>query len=154
MADAGIALVPTLYILRYYIEEGLKLSFSQAEIDDLQRVVRTLIVPFERRLTAIVATGVKVAMGSDAFLGLHGRNARELVYMVEAGMSAEDVLRAATETSASLLGWQSSVGTLRPGAFADVLVLRGDPRTDIAAVERVEAVFRGGVAVSMDAGGP
>jgi imidazolonepropionase-like amidohydrolase len=150
MADAGIALVPTLYILRYYIEEGLHLSFSRAEVDDLKRVVRTLVVPFEHRLPAIVATGVKVAMGSDAFLGLHGRNARELVLMAKAGMSAEDVLRAATANSAAVLGWQGNVGTLRPGAYADMVVLRNDPRADIAAVEHVMAVLRGGVAVPLD----
>lgn len=150
MANAAIALVPTLYILRYYVDEGSRLSFSQAEIDDLKRVVRTLIVPFEHRLPAIAATGVRIAMGSDAFLGLHGRNARELVFMERAGLSAEDVLRAATATSAWVLGWEGRVGTLRPGAYADMLVLRDNPRVDIEAVERVVAVLRSGQAVAMD----
>ncbi len=154
MARLGIVLVPTLYILRYYIDEGPHLSLSEGEIADLRRTVRTLIVPFEHRLPAIVATGVKVAMGSDAFMGLHGRNARELVFMARAGMTADDVLRAATATSAALLNWQGSVGTLRPGAHADLLVLRDDPRLDMEAVEHVVAVFRGGASVPLDARPP
>jgi imidazolonepropionase-like amidohydrolase len=154
MASLGVVLVPTLYILRYYIEEGQRLMFSEAEVADLKRVVRTLVVPFERRLPAILATGVNVAMGSDAFMGLHGRNARELVFMARAGMGTEDVLRAATATSAALLNWQGSVGTLRPGAYADLLVLRDDPRVDMEAIEHVVAVLRGGVPVPLDAPPP
>ncbi|HEY1691224.1 MAG TPA: amidohydrolase family protein [Polyangiaceae bacterium] len=149
MAAAGITLVPTLYILRYYIEDAENLGFSDDYVAELRHTVSTTIIPFEHRFPAILETGVRVAMGSDAFMALHGKNARELGYLVKAGMTPEQALTAATASSAALLGWDGKVGSLRPGAFADVIAMKGDPRKDIAAVEHVSTVLRGG-AVAFD----
>jgi imidazolonepropionase-like amidohydrolase len=154
MADRGIALVPTLYILRYYVEDADDLGFSADDVADLRRVIDRLVVPFEQRFPAILETGVKVAMGSDAFLALHGKNARELVYLVRAGMTPERALRAATESSATLLGWKGKVGALTPGAYADVIAMAGNPLEDIGAVERVKVVVKGGQVVRDSRSGP
>lgn len=150
MAQEGITLVPTLYILRYYIEDADHLGFDARHVADLHRMVDTLVVPFEARFPAILATGVKVAMGSDAFMALHGKNARELGYMVRAGMTPEQALRAATATSAALLGWNGKVGTLAPGAFADVIAMPGNPRSEVGALEHLTVVIAGGRAVRDD----
>jgi imidazolonepropionase-like amidohydrolase len=144
MARAGITLVPTLYILRYYIEDAQRLGFNADYVADLHRMVDTMIVPFEARLPSLLATGVKVAMGSDAFMALHGKNARELGRMVAAGMTAEQALRAATVTAADLLGWNGKVGTLEPGAFADVIAVPDDPRKDVGTLEHVAVVVARG----------
>jgi imidazolonepropionase-like amidohydrolase len=149
MAAAGITLVPTLYILRYYIEDADNLGFSAEHVADLQHSVDSVIVPFEQRFPAILATRVKVAMGSDSFMALHGKNTRELSYLVKAGMTPEQALRAATSTSAALMGWDGKVGTVAPGAYADVVAMKKDPRTDIAAVEHPLVVIKGG-AVARD----
>jgi imidazolonepropionase-like amidohydrolase len=150
VASAGITLVPTLFILRYYIEDADRLDFSAERVAALQRTVDTRIVPFEQRFPALLATGVKVAMGSDSFMALHGKNLRELKYLVQAGMTPEQALRAGTATSASLLGWEGQVGTVAPGAFADVVAMKGDPRKDIAATARPSVVVKGGVVVRDD----
>jgi imidazolonepropionase-like amidohydrolase len=150
MAAAGITLVPTFYILRYYIEDAEHLGFTPEHVADLHRMVDRLVVPFEARFPAILATGVKVALGSDAFMALHGKNARELGYMVRAGMTPLQALRAATLSAAALLGWDGKVGTVVPGAYADVVAMPGDPRKDIAAVEHVEVVVKGGEVVRDD----
>lgn len=152
MASSGITLVPTLYILRYYIEDADHLGYSAEYVASLHHMVDTLVVPFEGRFPAILATGVKVAMGSDAYEGLDGRNARELGYMVRAGMSPEQAMKAATATSAELLGWTGKVGTLAPGAFADVIAVGGDPRKDVSALEHVAVVVAGGKVVSDERG--
>jgi imidazolonepropionase-like amidohydrolase len=152
MASMGITLVPTLYILRYYIEDAEHLGFTAEHVADLHRMVDTLVVPFESRFPAILATGVKIAMGSDAFMALHGKNARELGYMVRAGMSQEQAMKAATATSAELLGWRGKVGTLAPGAFADVIAVSGDPRKDVSVLEHVAVVVAGGKVVSDERG--
>jgi imidazolonepropionase-like amidohydrolase len=149
MAAAGITLVPTLYILRYYVEDAENLGFTAEHAAELKRLVDTLVVPFEHRFPAILATGVKVAMGSDSFMALHGKNARELSYMVKAGMTPEQALRAATITAAALLGWEGKVGTVAPGAYADVIATKKDPRKDIATVEHPVVVVKGG-AVARD----
>lgn len=152
MTSSGITLVPTLYILRYYIEDAEHLGFTAEHVADLHRMVDTLVVPFEGRFPTILATGVKIAMGSDAFMALHGKNARELGYMVRAGMSPEQAMKAATATSAELLGWAGKVGTLVPGAFADVIAVTGDPRKDVSALEHVAVVVAGGKVVSDERG--
>jgi imidazolonepropionase-like amidohydrolase len=144
MAAAGITLTPTLYILRYYVEDADALGFSAEHVADLQHMIAGLVVPFEARFPAIVATGVKVAMGSDAFMALHGKNARELGYLVTAGMTPEQALRSATAGSADVMGWKGKVGSLSPGAFADLIALSGSPLLDIHATEHVEVVIAGG----------
>ncbi|MGD0525583.1 MAG: amidohydrolase family protein [Polyangiaceae bacterium] len=149
MAGAGITLVPTLYILRYYVEDAENLGFPPERTAELQHVVASVIVPFEQRFPAILATGIKVAMGSDAFMALHGKNARELSYLVKAGMTPEQALRAATSTAASLMAWEAKVGTVAPGAYADVIALKKDPRNDVAALEHPSVVIKGG-AVARD----
>jgi imidazolonepropionase-like amidohydrolase len=148
MAASGITLVPTLYILRYYIEDAENLGYTAEYVANLHRMVDTLVVPFEARFPAILATGVKVAMGSDSYTALHGKNARELGYMVGAGMNPEQAMKEATATSEELLGWGGKVGTLAPGAFADVIAVSGDPRRDVSRLEHVAVVVAGGKVVS------
>jgi imidazolonepropionase-like amidohydrolase len=150
MATAGITLVPTLYILRYYVEDADALGYSDEYVDDLRRILGNTVVPFESRFPSILATGVKVAMGSDAFMALHGRNARELGYLVHAGMTPEQALRSATATAAEVMGWKGRVGTLAPGAFADLAAMPDDPLVDIHAVEHVAVVVAGGRLVRDD----
>jgi imidazolonepropionase-like amidohydrolase len=150
MTNAGITLVPTFYILRYYIEDAEHLGFTPEYVQDLHRMVDTLVVPFERRFREILATGVKVAMGSDSFMALHGKNAHELSYMVDAGMTPEQAMRAATSTSAALMGWDGKVGTVAPGAFADVVATRDDPRKKVTALEHPVVVIQGGTVVRDD----
>ncbi len=150
MAAAGITLVPTLYILRYYVEDAEHLGFTAEHVQQLQGIIDSLVVPYERRFPSILETGVRVAMGSDAFMALHGKNARELSYLVKAGMSTERALRAATAASAAVMGWDGKVGTLAPGAYADVIAMPADPRKDVAATEHLTVVIKGGTVVRDD----
>ena len=150
MAAAGITLVPTLYILRYYVEDADHLGFDAQHVADLQRIVDTVVVPFESRFPAILATGVHVAMGSDSFMALHGKNARELSLLVAAGMTPEQAMRAATSTAADLMGWKGKVGSLAAGAFADLVATAHDPRKDIGALDHVAVVVAGGRVVRDD----
>jgi imidazolonepropionase-like amidohydrolase len=150
MAAAGITLVPTLYILRYYVEDAEHLGFTPEHVRQLQGIIDSMVVPYEQRFPSLLATGVRVAMGSDAFMALHGKNARELAYLVKAGLSPERALRAATAVSAAVMGWDGKVGVLAPGAYADVIAMPTDPRQDIRSVERLDVVIKGGAVVRDD----
>jgi imidazolonepropionase-like amidohydrolase len=92
-----------------------------------------------------VAAGVRIAMGSDSSVLPHGENAREIVWMARNGMTPLQALRAATTGGAELLGWSDRVGSIEAGKLADLVAVDGDPLTDIAAVERVRFVMKGGV---------
>jgi len=82
-----------------------------------------------RTVEAARRAGVSMAMGADA--GPHGKNARELVRMVEAGLSPMEGIVAATSIAARACGIQKNVGTVVPGKVADLVVIDGDPIRDV-----------------------
>jgi imidazolonepropionase-like amidohydrolase len=93
--------------------------------------------------------GVKIVVGTDAggFDWDKVNNAEELRRYTALGMSPWDALRAATTVAADLLGQTGVLGTVAPGARADIIALRDDPLTDITAVERVAFVLKDGVVI-------
>ena len=92
-----------------------------------------------------VAAGVKIAMGSDASVLPQGENAKEIVWMASHGMTPLEAIRAATVNAAELLGWSDRVGSIAPGKYADIIAVRGNPLRDVATLERVAWVMKGGV---------
>ena len=98
-----------------------------------------------RSFQAAVQAGVPVVAGTDAGTpdNHHGGVAREVGFMVEAGLDVLRGVRAATAEGAELLGVDDR-GVLRRGAAADVLVAGGDVAADVAALRRVVAVFQDG----------
>jgi imidazolonepropionase-like amidohydrolase len=94
---------------------------------------------------AAVAAGVPVVAGTDAGTpdNPHGGVAREVAFMVEAGLPVLRAVRAVTAEAADLLG-VGDRGALRQGAAADVLVADGEVASDITALGRVAAVFQDG----------
>jgi len=94
---------------------------------------------------AAVRAGVRVVAGTDAGTpdNPHGGVAREVAFLVEAGLDTLTAVRAATGEAADLLG-VADRGVLRSGAAADVLVASGDVAADITALQRPVAVFQDG----------
>ena len=85
------------------------------------------------------------AVGSDVGPFPHGTQARELELMVKYGMKPLAVLQSDMINGARLLGWAGQIGELKPGYFADVIAVPGSPLEDIAVVEHVAFVMKGGV---------
>ena len=86
-----------------------------------------------------------MAVGSDVGPFPHGTQAREFELMVQYGMSPVAVLQADLLNGAKLLGWADQIGQLKPGYFADLVAVPGDPTKDISAVTKVSFVMKGGV---------
>ena len=86
-----------------------------------------------------------MAVGSDVGPFPHGTQAREFVLMVKYGMPPLAVLQSDLLNGAGLLGWQGQIGVLKPGYFADVIAVPGNPLQDISALEHVSFVMKGGV---------
>jgi imidazolonepropionase-like amidohydrolase len=87
--------------------------------------------------------GVKIAFGTDSGVGPHGENAREFVYMVEAGIPAAYALQSATFFAAQVLGADDQ-GAVEPGMRADIVAVPGDPLADISVVLKVDFVMKDG----------
>jgi imidazolonepropionase-like amidohydrolase len=94
-----------------------------------------------------IAAGIPFAVGSDVGPFPHGTQARELELMVQFGMKPLAVLQADMIEGAKLLGWEEEIGQLKPGYFADIVAVPGNPLDDITAVERVSFVMKGGAVV-------
>ena len=94
--------------------------------------------------------GVKIAFGTDASVYPHGQNARELEYMVQAGMPPMYVIQAATTHAAQLLHKADALGQIQPGRAADVVAVPGNPLEDITALQRVSFVMKDGTIYKQD----
>lgn len=137
----GAWYVPTV-IAGKTVEERAKLpGYYPPAVAEKARQVGPQILDALRRAQA---GGVKIAFGTDAGVFSHGENAREFGYMVEAGLSPMDALRAATVGSATLLGIEAEVGTLEVGKRADLIATRRNPLVDVTELVRVIFVMRGG----------
>ena len=91
-----------------------------------------------------------MAVGSDVGPFPHGTQARELLLMVQYGMTPLASLQADMLNGAKLLGWQDQIGALKPGYFADIIAVPGNPLEDISVVQKVSFVMKGGVIYRRD----
>jgi imidazolonepropionase-like amidohydrolase len=142
MHDKQIFAVPTFTISEYFADHAA--SPEQAARQ------RQMLELHAREFRAQLAAGVPMAIGSDVGPFPHGTQAREFALMVEYGMPALAALQAGTLNGAKLLGWQDQIGALKAGYFADIVAVSGDPLQDIAVLQKVSFVMKGGVVYRRD----
>ncbi len=139
MREKHIPAVPTFAIFEYFAQHAA----SPAEAARESTLLGYKIREFKKQ----VAAGIPFAAGSDVGPFPHGTQAHELVLMVRYGMKPLAVLQADMIEGAKLLGWQGQIGELKPGYYADIVAVPGNPLEDISVVERVSFVMKGGVVV-------
>ena len=141
MVKQGTYYVPTIDHNRYYIEAAEEYKFAPGYDAHLKGYIERNLKTAQRAYKA----GVKMGMGSDAVFTMFGQNTRELAWLVKAGMTPEEALKAATVNGAALLGKSQDIGWATPGHYADLVAVEGDPLTDIhVAIEKVRTVMKGG----------
>ena len=141
MKQKGAWYVPTIHAGRFVAEK--------AKIDGYYP---DIVRPKAARIGAMIQdtaakayrNGVKIAFGTDMGVGPHGDNAKEFLYMVEAGMPAAYALQAATIHAAEVLGVDDQ-GVVEAGKRADIIAMPGDPLADIGNVLKVDFVMKDGV---------
>jgi imidazolonepropionase-like amidohydrolase len=139
-------LVPTFTVLRKIAALG---ELDPCPVPEyMPRKARALLGVQSGSFRKALAAGVRIAMGTDLGSFGRGENAVELSYMVEAGMTPMQAIVAATHMGAECMGLGDSVGVLREGMLADLLVVDGDPLQDISILQdqrRLHLIMQGGV---------
>lgn len=128
----GTYWVPTLGVYAAGLEAD-KTDFTRRIVDRHKQ-------SFQKAL----ARGVKIVFGTDAGAIEHGTQAVEFSRMVDYGMKPLEAIRAATTVAAELLRMEGQIGALTTGAYADMIAVEGNPLEDIAALQRVRFVMKGG----------
>jgi imidazolonepropionase-like amidohydrolase len=91
-----------------------------------------------------VKAGVKMSFGTDAGVCPYDRSVRQFAFMVKYGMTPMQAIQSATTSAADLLGHSDVVGDIKPGKYADVIAVAGDPLQDISVLEHVQFVMKDG----------
>jgi len=139
MAEKGIAFLPTLTaaeaIAEYFHghERGSEPHPRMCDAANAFALART--------------ESVTIGCGSDVGVFAHGTNLRELAWMHRLGMSADDVLQAATCVNARIIGKEHELGAIVAGHFADLIAVSGDPTRNLGALSEVPFVMKDGVVV-------
>jgi imidazolonepropionase-like amidohydrolase len=137
MKEKKIFAVPTFAISDYFAEHAGSAAQATARRATLEYHARE----FKKQLAA----GVPMAAGSDVGPFPHGTQAREFELLVKYGMTPLAALQAGLLNGAQILGWQDRIGALKPGYFADVIAVPGDPLSDISVLSKVSFVMKAGV---------
>jgi imidazolonepropionase-like amidohydrolase len=105
----------------------------------------------EQAVRKAVAAGVAIVFGSGATSAAipHGKQANQFAYYAKWGMGPVKALQTAFMPAARMLnyGWDSQIGSIEKGKFADIIAVSGDPIADVTEMERVKFVMKGGVIV-------
>lgn len=144
MARKKIFYVPTIDHNRYYVDNAKLLRYPPSAIGPLNDYIARNLETAKKAFHA----GVRFAMGSDVVYTMFGENTRELGWFIKAGMTPEQALKTATVNAAELLHHQDTLGYLKPGYFADICAVEGNPLENIdAAIYKVRWVMKAGAVV-------
>ena len=142
MKERGTHYVPTIYAGRWVYEHAQEPGY----FNELVRPKALEVGPrIQDTFGKAWRAGVTIMFGTDCGVGEHGSNAREFAYMTEAGMPVMAAIRSATMVPATYLGIADRLGSVEAGKIADIVAVPGDPRTDIAVMQRVYFVMKEGV---------
>jgi imidazolonepropionase-like amidohydrolase len=141
MKEHGTYYVPTISAGRFVAEKSKIDGFFPAVVRPKAAMIGPLIqATFKRAYEA----GVKIAFGTDQGVAPHGDNAKEFIYMVEAGMPPMKAIQAATLEAAKLIEMEKDLGTVESGKIADLVAVPGDPLADISLMTKVSFVMKAG----------
>ena len=141
MKEKGTWYVPTISAGRFVAEKSKIDGYFPAVVRPKAAAIGPLIqATFQHAYQA----GVKIAFGTDQGVAPHGDNAKEFLYMTEAGMPPMAAIQSATLRAAQLLEMEKDLGTVEAGKFADLVAVPGDPLADIKLMTNVTFVMKAG----------
>ncbi|MDP6072943.1 MAG: amidohydrolase family protein [SAR202 cluster bacterium] len=150
IGEQGAFVNPTIHVARSSVWAIRRRAERQEKLTrDQQSTLDTGLRNLEQRLEdcrKMIDMGLKVITGSDSSWGDYqlGNTVYETELLVEAGYTPMQGVLSVTSEAAKALGIDSGVGTLEPGKEADIIIVDGDPSTDVNALWNVRDVFKAG----------
>lgn len=138
MKQRGTFLVPTLVAPIWVLRRAEQNPGSV--LPQSVRKTKEVMEDHKRSFSRALEAGVRIAMGTDSGVGIHGTNAEELERMVEGGMTPMQAIVASTKVASECVHMAAEVGTLEPGKYADLLVIDGDPLADVSILQKKECL--------------
>ena len=143
MRERGAFLVPTLIAYDAMKRRGRELGLPPVSLEKNERVLAAGL----RSIEIAKQTGVPIAYGSDLLGKLQDDQSREFLIRAEA-LPPIEIIRSATTVNARLLRREGELGTIKPGAFADLLVIEGNPLRDLGLFQdqgaHLSVIMKGG----------
>ena len=149
MQERGAYVVPTLVTFDAVSEEGPKLGFPAESLAKIEAVRGSSLSSLEIYRKA----GVKMAYGTDLLGPMHRHQSREFLIRSRV-LPTNEIIQSATVIGAELVGLKGKIGSIKVGAFADLIAVEGNPLTDIALLtgqgENIPFVMKGGAVIKSD----
>jgi imidazolonepropionase-like amidohydrolase len=146
--DEGIALAKqhgTYLDMDIYDEECIQGEGKEGKVPpDFLEHDRELGETHRQNFRKAVKAGVKMSFGTDAGVCPYGTAGKQFAFMVKYGMTPMQAIQAATSSAADLLGHSKEIGSIKPGKYADIIAVSGDPLQDISLLENVQFVMKDG----------
>lgn len=147
MLAAGTFLIPTLVAPRAVLEARERgLPVPDWAVEKTKRVLEA----HQENIARAHAAGVRIALGTDAGVGPHGQNLRELMLLQEIGLSPMEAIVAGTQHGAQVMGLEGELGTIEVGKLADLILTDVDPLAHLGALadpDRIRMVIQDGQVV-------
>ncbi len=149
MAEKKVFLVPTDGTLDDYMAIFGARKMSTEEEAQQRKNMEAGLKQLQSRVARAVKAGVRISAGSDMYYAMPGKTRGQasltmLGAYAQSGMAPIEIIRATTVNAAELLGWQTRIGSIEAGKFADIIATDGDPLKDILELQKVKFVMKGG----------
>jgi imidazolonepropionase-like amidohydrolase len=146
--DEGIAMAKqrgTFLDMDVYDEECIQEEGRKGNLPpDFLEHDRELGELHRQNFRTAVKAGVKLSFGTDAGVCDYGTAGKQFAFMVKYGMTPMQAIQAATSSAAELLGRGNEMGSIKPGKYADLIAVSGDPLQNVKLLENVQFVMKDG----------
>jgi imidazolonepropionase-like amidohydrolase len=146
MVERGAWAVPTLVTFEALKQEGESLGLPPVSIGKIDDVRLSGL----KSLDIMRSAGVTMAYGTDLLGDMHRRQSEEFTIRAQV-LPVQEVIASATSVAANVVGMKGKLGVIAPDAFADLIVVDGDPLKDISVLtgqgDRMAAIMKGGAFV-------
>lgn len=152
MAENDVTLVPTLLVHQYLYDNGFPSwdNYADEKLEKLKEIVKV----HKENIKIAYEHGVNIVMGTDSGVIPHGHNLKELINLVDIGMTPKQAIASGTTKAAEFIG-RDDIGSIFEGKCADMIFVEKNPLIDIeilADSDNIVAVIQDGKEVKNQCG--